>query len=162
MLSLLWTKLLDIYTKILDEKRYKTALLLLILIFLGSNVITTNKVNELSKEIKNLPVAMNRQDSLLEVRLNININQLYADNSELFEMYITTYKNDLAQVIKYTANSNSDLLRALIEKSTTETINEIRKQRINNRYIRPDSVRFNVTPVSFLPNPFKSLCYASN
>lgn len=163
MLSLLWTKLIDIYSKILDEKLYKTALLILVLLFLASSVMINNKVQNLTSEIKHLPTFINSHDSTLEIRLNTRINQLYTDNSELFEMYVYTYKDDLIQIIKHTANNNSELLQALIEKSTKETINEIRKQNFNNRYrVKIDSLKIIGIPEALNFDNQNSLFYAFN
>ena len=159
MLLLLWAKFIDLFEKILIEKLFKFALLLSSSVFLTVSIINNNKITELSGKIDDIPALINRQDSALEHRFDNKFARMYADNSAILEMYATSSKEDLTRIINYsvTIKDNAELLKALIEKTSAETIKEIRKQQIKQRYHKPDTLNFDITPLSSIDNPFKSL-----
>ena len=135
----------------ISEKNFKTTLVFLTSIFLVSTFVINNKITQLSHDIQNLPALINHQDSMLEKRVNSKMDYMFSDATIIFTDYTKSNQNDLNTIIDNLnqVNSNTSLLKALINKTSQETLQEIRKRHFNRKY-SPDSLNITIEPVSFI------------
>jgi hypothetical protein len=150
MLSLAWGWFVSFFEKLLKEKSYKTIILLLISLFLINTLFLNNKVSTLTANVDSLKCQIPRLNSTSEQKIYSYINKVNYDAIVLFQGYARNNAEDLQIIIDNTAVTaeQGKLLKRLVEKTSTDIIQEVKKVQFRSRYLRPDSLQIDVRKVS--------------
>jgi hypothetical protein len=150
MLILLWKEILSFLEKVSD-KSYKAVIIFLTALFMASSIAIINKVTALNDKIERLSIKSSKQDSALEDHLNSKIDHMYSDASDLFQGYATSNTEDLKTIIDNSAitASNGAVIKKLVEKSTADIIQEVKKIQFRNRYLK-DTISIEAKKLSFV------------
>lgn len=153
--SLFFKSVIEFIDKI-SAKHLKALILLLLSVFLSTSVVILNKVDRVADTLQALTANLDKRDSAIEKRIDIKMNNMFSDASQIFERYTVSNAEDLKTIIDKSSISadNSFLLKKLIEKSVQEIISEVKKTQFKTRYIPKDSLNIKVEKVSSNTKPF--------
>lgn len=158
-LSLAWKVFTDFIGNKLDEKAYKTVLLLVVSLFLVTSVVMLSKVSSMSGKIDASYRQSAKNDSAMEARIINHINQRNVDAIEIFQGYAINQAEDLKTIIDKTGVTadNTYLLKKIVDKSNSELMQEIKQVQFRSRYGLPDSGKINSKKLSLLDTIMPSL-----
>ena len=122
---------LEFVKKQLNDKNYKGLILALIIVLLGVIYLSVARLTKIDSKLDSLA----KNDSAIESNLHKHINNLYATGIGIFEAYAESSTTDLQTIVDYSVSSKKDaaLLRALLQKSLTESSKDAKKQQFKSK-----------------------------
>lgn len=119
--------------KQLNDKNYKVLILALIIVLLGVIYLSVARLTKIDSKLDSLA----KNDSAIESNLHKHINNLYATGIGIFEAYAESSTTDLQTIVDYSVSSKKEaaLLRALLQKSLTESSKDAKKQQFKSKMI---------------------------
>lgn len=161
-LSLLWDYIVSFVDHSLNTKNYKAVIVMLLAIFLVSNLVSNRKITQLDAKLDCITAQFSKQDSIQKIEIYNHMDEMNTDAIDLFQGYANTNTEDLKTIIDKTTVSvdNSFLLKKLVEKSKSDILQEIKKIQFRNRYLRPDSLHIEVRKVTLNDTVKEPIYYA--
>lgn len=143
-----WDKLIGWLSKITNSRQLT---LVISGLFLFVSYLNFTKLDKISTQLNSIPGTIVKNDSATRNQINKKLDAMYTDASVIFQGYTKQNANDLKSIIDNTNGTsvNFKLLKDLIDKTSEQTQQEIRKLQFNNRY-RNDSFKFTTEPISLI------------